>query len=666
MANQFITYLGDARPLPMRSPAVEANRYLKMDELIQRDAGNLGKTMEQYAKYKEQEGKVQDIKNFLQFDTASNEEILALRQKIKDNPGLYDKHRQWGKESMDRINKMDFSFSDDLNTARFTSQKKKMLDGINYDVEGSISDAGLTDAKYKLGANNKIYKKQGDLQGYINSVETGRANNLISDGEADWLIQEGTHDITLMNAHNDVFNNPDGLYESLENGKFNDTLPAVEQEDLRRRLRAQKEETGANSFFDSFTLQTNAKKKKSEDDAPEFTGLYTLDEVPWIYAVKAGRSGDIENQAKNAAVEEAANYRPISPEDLEKERVKFFDKYSKYGIKDEFLNRQWKVVEDTAKSLVTPTIDLGGILGSLSDRGTMINKSAIDSFKVEYSKNRESYISMYGDAAGVKSGFKSGNDSSEIIDKKILDYEEKRHAGETKRQVHERFSAWREYDDEGKKASAFRQEEKLNEIIGSITGNEYLGFTNTSDVIDKEVGKARQIQQNKFKRYSDKQGQKIEIDTRAVEDKGQRISLGFDSKNADLPQGVLLPAAMMKDVDPKTDVVEVTFDNKRYRRMRIVGTCEGDAPKMTKAIAREGYYDTKNSYDVIMKISKGNADSLMKEQEASDASAKKTKKSEKKNIAELSPEDEGLLPASGDEEEATQVANLSTLLPPLN
>lgn len=650
----------------MVDPNIEASRYKTMGELLQESAQGVGNALEQYARHEQTKGKVQDIKNDLDYDVQSTEIGLWLKSEMKKVPGDYDTQRKLAQEAMDKIGAMDFQYTDEIARARFDARKKKDLFTLNYSVEDDIEEQGRRDAGMSFDAKLKQSADLGDIDSYRETVQYGIDSHFITPSEGDLLLQKGTHDITLKNAHNDVFNNPDGLYESLENGKFNDALPAVEQEDLKRRLRAQKEETGANSFFDSFTLQTNAKKKKSEDDAPEFTGLYTLDEVPWIYAVKAGRSGDIENQAKNAAVEEAANYRPISPEDLEKERVKFFDKYSKYGIKDEFLNRQWKVVEDTAKSLVTPTIDLGGILGSLSDRGTMINKSAIDSFKAEYSKNRESYISMYGDAAGVKSGFRSGNDSSETIDKKILDYEEKRHAGETKRQVHERFSTWREYDDEGKKASAFKQEEKLNEIIKSITGNEYLGFTNTSDVIDKEVGKARQIQQNKFKRYSDKQGQKIEIDTRAVENKGQRISLGFDSKNADLPQGVLLPAAMMKDVDPKTDVVEVTFDNKRYRRMRIVGTCEGDAPKMTKAIAREGYYDTKNSYDVIMKIAKGNADSLMKEQEASEASAKKTKKSEKKDIAELSPEDEGLLPVSGDEEEATQVANLSTLLPPLN
>lgn len=225
MANQFITYLGDARPLPMRSPAVEANRYLKMDELIQRDAGNLGKTMEQYAKYKEQEGKVQDIKNFLQFDTASNEEILALRQKIKDNPGLYDKHRQWGKESMDRINKMDFSFSDDLNTARFTSQKKKMLDGINYDVEGSISDAGLNDAKTTLGANMKMYAEQGNWDSYRNTVEYGRGNNLITQGERDLYISEANTKQQEGRLDELLLNNPEGAFDAIDNGEFDD-LPS--------------------------------------------------------------------------------------------------------------------------------------------------------------------------------------------------------------------------------------------------------------------------------------------------------------------------------------------------------------------------------------------------------------------------------------------------------
>ena len=66
----------------------------------------------------------------------------------------------------------------------------------------------------------------------------------------------------------------------------------------------------------------------------------------------------------------------------------------------------------------------------------------------------------------------------------------------------------------------------------------------------------------------------------------------------------------------KDYVVEATFDNEHFRRFRVVGTCEGDSPQMSYAVAREGFYDTGRSFAVDMRIIKGDTDELMKQQDA--------------------------------------------------
>ena len=66
----------------------------------------------------------------------------------------------------------------------------------------------------------------------------------------------------------------------------------------------------------------------------------------------------------------------------------------------------------------------------------------------------------------------------------------------------------------------------------------------------------------------------------------------------------------------KDYVVEATFDNEHFRRFRVVGTCEGDSPQMSYAVARQGFYDAGRSFAVDMRIIKGDTDELMKQQDA--------------------------------------------------
>ena len=267
------------------------------------------------------------------------------------------------------------------------------------------------------------------------------------------------------------------------------------------------------------------------------------------------------------------------------------------------------------KELKTPTIDIKGRLDLLEKRGSLLNQSSFNTQNQPYSnkegwasggKFRNEFMGQLGLAA---------TDTPEKAMSKYMAYARATHASGLRSQISERFHSWREND--GKDATQAEQQAKLISLTREITGNRDISFVDEGvNQMDSNLANSRDAQMSRFAQWAAKNGRRYWVDSTPQGPPLQRVSLGFDFTQKDLPAGILLPKSMMEGFDQKNGVVEATFDNEHFRRFRVVGTCEGDSPQMSYAVAREGFYDAGRSFAVDMRMIKGDADQLMKQQDA--------------------------------------------------
>lgn len=410
---------------------------------------------------------------------------------------------------------------------------------------------------------------------------------------------------------------PQQAYDLLDSEEYKDLFSPAELHAMRRKLASQARPAAAGSFFNSFVLTRKKDKGKSgtKNDGPEWTGFFTTKECEWIRAIEAGKGAVVRPQVAAAAAEEARAFNPsLSQEESEVARDAYIQKYSRFGLEKEWLGRQWTAADDMRKKLKTPTIDIKGRLNLLEKKGTLLNQQAFNAENQPYS-NEEGWKSggKFRDEFMGQLGL-TPTETNKSAMAKYMAYARANHAAGLRSQISERFCSWREND--GKDATQAEQQAKLISLTREITGNRDISFVDEGvNQMDSNIANARDVQRSRFAQWAVKSGRKYWVDSTAQEVPVQRVSLGFDSTRKDLPAGILLPKSMMEGFDQENGVVEATFDNEHFRRFRVVGTCEGGSPQMSYAVAREGLYDAGRSFAVDMRIIKGDADQLMKQQD---------------------------------------------------
>lgn len=219
MANQFITYLGDARPLPMRSPEIESYKYRELGEIVQQNAKALGGSLDQYAEFERQKGQIQDIKNFLDSDSQIDSIVGEFKVKQAQNPLAYDKHKQWAGEAMKKIGGLKYTFSDELNATKFEAKKKGIITDFNIKTAIGIGESELTDAKNIWQSNYGRQIKEGRYGDAKATLAAGAGvfeNPTIIENE----IAGVDHTETLNIAGNDILKDPNDALKKLQGGHY--------------------------------------------------------------------------------------------------------------------------------------------------------------------------------------------------------------------------------------------------------------------------------------------------------------------------------------------------------------------------------------------------------------------------------------------------------------
>lgn len=524
---------------------------------------------------------------------------------------------------------------DALGGSFFHPESAMKAEAVRASVRSSLQERywGLA-AKHQLGVARqafdtslKLAEEKQDWGGYERSIDDAVASGTISHDEGELRLLRGRKKAELHHFENLAATNQGGAYDLLYSEGYKDLFAPYERDEMRRNLARKARPAAADGFFSSFVLTRKKGKGTSgtKDDGPEWTGFYTARECRWIRAFQAGRADEVRPQIADAAAEEARAFNPSwSEEESEVARDAYVQKYSRFRLDKEWLSRQWGDADRMRKELKTPTIDIKGRLDLLEKRGALLNQRAFNAEDQPYSnedgwapggKFRDEFMGQLG---------LTGTETAKKARDKYMAYARTNHAAGLRAQISERFHSWR--TTEGKDAAQAEQQAKLISITREITGNRDVSFVDEGvNLMDSNLANARDAQSTKFGQWAAKNVRKFWVDSTEREAPMQRVRLGFDSSRKDLPAGVLLPKSMMEGGDQKNGVVETTFDNEHFRRFRVVGTCEGDVPVMTYAVAREGLYDAGRSFAVDMRIIKGDPDQLMKQQEAALPSGKSVK-----------------------------------------
>ena len=494
-------------------------------------------------------------------------------------------------------------------------------------VELMTLDAEAKNRKQAFQDNYDLAVEQEDWPGVHRVIDRAVEAGQITRARGGEMRLKVDKTSALHHFKNLAATNPGGAYDFLDSDYCQSLFAPYERDEMRRNSARKARPAAADSFFSSFVLTRKKGKGTSgtKDDGPEWTGFYTARECGWIRAFQAGRADEARPQIAAAAAEEARAFNPsLSEEQSEVARDAFIQKYSRFGLDKEWLSRQWGDADRMRKELKTPTIDVKGRLDFLEKRGALLNQGAFNAENQPYS-NEDGWKSggKFRDEFMGQLGL-TGTETAQKAKDKYMAYARANHAAGLRAQVSERFHSWR--TTEGKDASQAEQQAKLITTVREITGNRDVSFVDKGvDLMDSRIESARDAQRTKFYQWAAKNVRKFWVDSTEREAPMQRVRLGFDSSRKDLPAGVLLPKSIMEGGDQKNAVVEATFDNEHFRRFRVVGTCEGDAPVMTYAVAREGFYDVGRSFAVDIRVLQGDGDQLMKEQEAALPAGKSVK-----------------------------------------
>ncbi len=529
-----------------------------------------------------------------------------------------------------QINELPGSYINPASAMQAANIRQSVAGNLRSNLYNLAAKKQIQTSRTAFEDNLSLAISQKDYTSAINNLEQAVANGLISRTRANQHTASIRHDAAMEEANNLAVTNPVLLYDRLENQEYDGTLSPVEQHFMRGKLQAERDNNLRDGFLKSFLLEPKEGGSSStkKDGNPAFTGLFTEQECGWMTAINSGKFPDVEKSISAKAIEEARAFKPDSPDSpgMENARDNFINRYSMLGMEKEWLARQWRAAEEANKKLQTPTIDASKLMDNIADRGLLHNEKDFAYVRslTEGEENKKRWDkkgdlrARYMVQAGINDATSRTNvaDTSDVAISKYLKLEESRQRDELRAKVLGEFTSWRDSTEEGQKATAFMQAEKLHSLVREATGRKDLQFTNSGASIDRNIESARKTQENKYLQFVNANKRNIYVDTAAAQEQPiQQVNLGYDKNRKDLPAGILLPKSMMEGVNKENGVVEVTFDNKRFRRFRVVGECDGDSPVMTYETARERFYNPDNSYKVKMRIRKGNTEQLMQEQD---------------------------------------------------
>ncbi len=494
---------------------------------------------------------------------------------------------------------------------------------------GQAAQQEITNVRRNFEDNLRLSLSTRDYPGAISSIDRAVDDGLITSTNAEARKQGIRHDATWENAQILLATDPDELNRQLNDGTFNGTLSPLEQENLRKglaRQRAEKEK----AFFNSFIL-TKGKGTKGI----EFTGYVTKRQAEWFNAVAAGDFANVERAITSGAIEEAA-CAPVgkSPQEWEEWKAHYLRVYEALGMDKTFLNQQLKAAEERNKQLDHVAINPATILDVAQNSGLLYNDQRFGEVAQPYNDDA---LWEAGGELRIRYKGKYGitdKDSANIARYKFKQhYLLPQHAAELRSQVIDRWTAWQGTPD-GQSADVPAQQEKLQSIIRDVTGNKGYTLVDPGNGIAQTAQESRTAQNNRYiewVRRQNRHGEKLIIEPHPLDSSPTQpeelqlvpfdtrtpagpptftAPLGFDS-DRNLPEGILIPEERAKGLDTSKLVVDVTFDNKHYRRFRVVGTCKGKAPRMTHAVADGDLRDPKRIYNANYQIISGNPDELM-------------------------------------------------------
>lgn len=404
--------------------------------------------------------------------------------------------------------------------------------------------------------------------------------------------------------------------------QIRDAARASEQEQLERFLGGAMP-SDVRRELEQLTGKGSRKSGKQEEPGFEYSGLLTLDQLRWAKAMRAGQN--VTPQVRAGAVQEAMALSPAlldDPEAMERRRAEFEQLYGAFGMDDSDITRIWNQGVKNLERVRSGDLDVATRVQAALDAGMLLPDAKWQQFQSHF-QNGDGEMDysafetdrwarqQYGALAGIKDG-----DSAEEAYQKAAVHQQKALMKEAQSTILSRFSEWRD-SEEGQKASPLIQLDKLRDIAREVVGHD-VGFEKIS--VDDRLRWLTRVNRQAEYEAGWRLNRKFEVPESA---KGGEttplwgnVTLSFDSSKKDLPAGVLVPKSWLTGKDSKNMVYDVVFDNKHFRRFRIVGTTDGSAPVMSYAAAREGGRSLNSRYEVIGRLREGDADALMDDVES--------------------------------------------------
>ncbi len=423
-----------------------------------------------------------------------------------------------------------------------------------------------------------------------------------------------------------IDNDPSRAAELLESGRYKDVFTYAQLRQFRKEVRnrleedtrgraARAAETGDAGFLSA--VGGDSKEAKSLREFMENSGTFTQQEINW--RVRQFYGEDVFAEVQQAARNEAMAFDIDKPMQVQEEA--FMKKYGMLGMPKEALNAIWKEAEEARASLTSVSIDAGSLL----DKETMAGRTLLsaelwkeaqghlaakDKEGTPWSFVEGSYLRK--DAALMELiGYKEG-DRPKVIAAKYEDYMRKKIAERTRELILARYNQWRKT--EGKEASPLTQYNTLRSIAKTITGGQVIGgsenITPQSQVDTEIANYDDNVAQQRKRREAWGAGELPDEAAVLNFRKDEQMTLRFDDQQKDKPVGILVPKAWLTqnrfgEVDMNSATVEATFDNKHYRVFKVVGTCDGDVPVMTHAVAVQGGWNPQGSYNASVRFMYG-------------------------------------------------------------
>lgn len=358
----------------------------------------------------------------------------------------------------------------------------------------------------------------------------------------------------------------------------------------------------------------SGKSGKQEEPGFEYSGLLTLDQLRWAKAMRAGQN--VTPQVRAGAVQEAMALSPAlmdDPEAMERRRAEFEQLYSAFGMDDSDITRIWNQGVKNLERVRSGDLDVATRVQAALDAGMLLPDAKWQQFQSHF-QNGDGEMDysafetdrwarqQYGALAGIKDG-----DSAEEAYQKAAVHQQKALMKEAQNSILSRYSQWRDSEN-GEKATTLEQLDMLQSISREVLGHD-VRFDNAIDMSKAwdQANKAEHFE-NQRKYRAPQKAEHVEVPEKPL---WSNVTLSFDSSKKDLPAGVLVPKSWMTGKDSKKLVYDVVFDNKHFRRFRVVGTTEGSSPVMTYAVARDGGRQLNSRYEIVGRLREGDTDALM-------------------------------------------------------